>query len=208
MREKTQLDWPEIGAILLLVFVSAQGQSVVPIANVLPTAKSLGIGWQSRIEILLDPDSRSAEVFSDGQYSDSDLKAWRHLIQDTNYTLSGWAHLRFEFSAPSSTNRYYLQVDRFRSKTALTNRFANLLASHPTNSRSAPPRIGEVALVEHEEGAVALWFRRREFLVHVASFGQTPSGTAVGSMQHLAKAVDRLIKGETEGSEGRAAAER
>ncbi len=187
-------DLLRLSALAVCSCAVAQGQPGPSIAAVNPTPKSLGVGWQSKIEVLIDPGSKPSEILGDDQVSVETLREWRRSAQDTNYTLSGWVRSRLDFISGYATNRYYLHIDRFRNEAALVKEFNRLLAPGPGHPpRSFPRDIGEAAVVQHDRGAVTLWFRRGHFLVSVSSFGARPSSQKGGSMVDLAKAVDRNI---------------
>ena len=174
--------------------VSAQADPTTYLAAINPTPGSLGTGWQSHVEFLIDPTGEPSEILGSDQFSADTLTSWRRSSKDTNYTLSGWVRARFDSASAHATNRYYLEIDRFRNKAVLTNQFAQMLVARAANPQRTFPRdIGEAAIVEHEKGAPTLWFRRGFFLVRVSSFGATPAGETGGSMRDLANTVDRNI---------------
>src|SRR5512133_310753 len=134
--------------VMLLFGVTAHGQSLTPVNNVLPTIGFLGPGWQRQVEALVDPSSTPPEIFhAPEQISDGTLKEWRRAVADPTNKLSGWCNARFDFHSSRATNYYYLHVERYRSKDVLEKEFAQMLAGSPRRQRSTARGIGDAAFV-------------------------------------------------------------
>ncbi len=184
-----------ITAAAVWVCSVAQAEVFIPVAEVIPAPGGLGPGWESQIEVLVESGTNPVQMLTPEEFSEATVKEWRRSVADTNQPLSGWARARFDFKSHTATNRYYLQVDRFRSEAAIAKRWASLLESGSARQNTFPRDIGEAAFVAHEKGSVALWFRRGSFIVNVSSFGATPPEEPDGSLRHLAAMTDSRISG-------------
>jgi hypothetical protein len=170
------------------------GMAATPVANINPTPEILGTGWRSKVEVLMDPSGTTSEIVGNDQFSPETVEAWRRSARDPQHALSGWARTRFEYVSASATNAYYVQIDRYRGREALKKEFGRLQTRKAAPALQSPRKIGEAAVVRHEQGAVTLWFRRGLFIVTVSSLGATPSLEGEGaSMWSLAQLVDRNI---------------
>ncbi|HWQ90684.1 MAG TPA: PDZ domain-containing protein [Clostridia bacterium] len=182
-----------ISALVVWSCVVANAGISTPVAEVIPDPSSLGPGWESQIEVLVDSETTPFQMLVPGEFAEATVNEWRRSAADPSESLSGWGRARFDFKWHTATNRYYLQVDRFRSQAALADRWARLAETKRARHNTFPQDIGEAACVTREAGSVAVWFRRGSFIVNVSSSGATPPEDPGGSMQRLAREVDDNI---------------
>lgn len=144
------------GFMVGLALLAAEGPgSPHTVMEMVPKPESLGSGWQRELLVVMDPSSRPSELLHPTQQiSEGTLDEWRRMVRDTNGSLSGWCHARFDYEAKHQTNRYYLRVEHYRSSEALRRDFTRMAASQPARSPQAVKGVGEDAVVRDEESGM------------------------------------------------------
>jgi hypothetical protein len=187
--------FPLVGALSVVLSAAAQDQKPLPVLDALPSAESLGSNWRREIGLLFDSASNPAQIVGSTTLPDSWKKAKREAVDNPTNRVSGWSHAYFDYQSTNATNRYVVQVERYRNKQRVIEDFNHLLTFNATDYQKKDIKgIGEAAVVYCNASGMTLWFRTGTFRVWISPISPTRSWEKDTALRELAKAMEKRME--------------
>jgi hypothetical protein len=182
------------------VAVTAQDQQPLSLLEALPVGEAVGPGWKREISLLFDAASKPAEIIdSRSVITDSRKKAEREAVENPTNPVSGRAHAHFDFKGERHSNRYEVQVERYRDKErAVKDLNALAGADQKEYQMKDITGIGDAAvLVSGASGTplqgTTLYFRRGTYRISISALFGTNSWEDDISFRQLARVFDEPL---------------
>ena len=166
------------------------------ILEALPTVDHLGTNWSREVSLLFDSRGDPTEMLATTlPLPDALVLEQRAAVRDPAGKVSAWANVQYDLRSAHTTNRYDVQIYRYRSKEALIEDFDRLLALDSEQYEKTMIRdlaAVAVAFRDARTGSGTLWFRIGDYKVWISP-GSSFSWGSDPSLQQLARALIRQL---------------